>query len=287
MQPAITLKKKDFEYALFQELSTWEDSDLKEVTFYALDGEAKRIRPLIALEIALALDPEYNNYHPMIALELAHTSSLIMDDLPLMDDAELRRNKEAVHRVFGEQRALLSAVGLISESFLQLKKGAQKLMGTSLEKNRWDILVSALEVTSRAGGLSGAPLGQWFDLTISQENPISLTTLMDKKTGVFFESAFVLGWIFGGGILKLLPQVIESAQLFGAIFQAMDDFFDQEEDARERPFANFVLQNGESKTLIFLEEKKERLSALLKVLNLVKLQQVLLEPLESLLLIPR
>ncbi|MFZ4772913.1 MAG: polyprenyl synthetase family protein [Chlamydiia bacterium] len=280
-------KKKDFEKALFAEIYSWKNSELREAALYALEGEAKRIRPLIALEIALELNPNYENYHPMIALELAHTCSLILDDLPMMDDAEERRHKKSLHKAFDEPRALLTAVGLISEGYNQLLKGADRLKGTNLESHAAEILRCSLEYTSKAGGMEGAPLGQFMDLTIDQDSSTSLITLMHKKTGVFFETAFVLGWIFGGGETALLPLVEDAAFTFGQIFQIVDDYLDQEEDQKERPFANFVIQTGEGETMEFLEKEKERLATLLTSLKLFKLQQVLLAPLEQLLLLHR
>jgi geranylgeranyl diphosphate synthase type II len=275
--------KEAFERALFEEISSIQDCKLKEAALYALEGEAKRIRPLIAFQIAHTLDPGYNNFHPLIALEFAHTSSLILDDLPAMDNSDERRGKAALHRKFNVQEALLVAVGLISESYRQLHLGVQQLKGSELEKEAFAILQCALETTTNAGGITGAPLGQWMDLTFSEKQEHPLLDMMQKKTGVFFESSFVLGWIFGGGAMEKVPKVREMAQLFGIIFQVMDDFFDLEEDARERPFANFVLQKGEAHCLQYLEELKERLVALLEYLGLIKLRQALLEPLESLL----
>ena len=275
--------KEAFEKALFFEISQWENSKLREAAQYAIEGEAKRIRPIIALMIAKELDVDYANYHPMIALELAHTSSLILDDLPCMDNATLRRNKKALHLCYNEQEALLVAVGLISESFMQLRLGADKLKDCGAQNSRFDILSQALKYTASAGGLSGAPLGQWMDLTISSTNTYPLELLMQKKTGVFFESAFILGWLFGNGALERLPQVVEAANVFGILFQVMDDFIDLQEDALERPFANFVLKEGVTDSLDYLEKQKERLSALLEDLCLFKLRQALLEPLEHLL----
>lgn len=276
--------KEAFEKALFFEISKWENSKLKEAALYALQGEAKRIRPTIALWIAKELDPDYENYHPMIALELAHTSSLILDDLPCMDDAKTRRNKQALHLHYNEQEAILVAVGLISESYMQLHLGAAKLNDCGAANRRFEILNHSLHFTALAGGLSGAPLGQWMDLTISSIRSHPLEKLMQKKTGVFFESAFVLGWLFGNGSLEKLPLVVEASNIFGIMFQIMDDFLDLEEDAKERPYANYVLKNGKAESFRYLEQKKEHLSALLEQLGLFKLQLALLEPLEHLLL---
>lgn len=275
--------KEAFEKALFLEISRWENSKLREAAQYAIEGEAKRVRPIIALMIAKELDADYENYHPMIALELAHTSSLILDDLPCMDDATMRRNKKALHLCYNEQEALLVAVGLISESFMQLQLGADKLKDCGAKNSRFEILSQALKYTASAGGLSGAPLGQFMDLTISSTNSYPLEVLMQKKTGVFFESAFVLGWLFGNGALERLPQVVEAANLFGILFQVMDDFIDLQEDTLERPFANFVLKEGVTHSLDYLEKQKERLSALLEELDLIQLRQALTEPLEHLL----
>ena len=277
--------KEAFEKALFEEISRFEDSRLKSAALYALEGEAKRIRPLVAYSIANILSPGFDNFHPLIALELAHTSSLILDDLPMMDNATERRNKPALHIFFNQQEALLTAVGLISESFRQLHLATEKLNDSRSAKECLAILQSALQTTTEAGGLSGAPLGQWMDLTISPTLRHPLLKMMHKKTGVFFESSFILGWIFGGGSLEKIQEVKDASALFGTIFQIMDDFLDLEEDAKERPFANFVIQNGESATFIYLEELKKRFSALLVSLGLVKLQQALLEPLENLLLL--
>ena len=179
--------KEAFEKALFLEVASWENSRLKEAALYALEGEAKRIRPLTAFLIANTLSPGFDNYHPLIALELAHTSSLILDDLPMMDDAKQRRGKPALHIRFNQQEALLTAVGLISESFRQLQLAATRMNDSKREKECFHILQNALVTTTEAGGLSGAPLGQWMDLTLSHEIHHPLLTMMQKKNGgVFF-----------------------------------------------------------------------------------------------------
>ncbi len=279
--------KEAFEKALFEEISQLEDSRLKEAAYYALQGEAKRIRPLVAYAIANILSPGFDNFHPLIALELAHTSSLILDDLPMMDDATERRNKPALHIRFNQQEALLTAVGLISESYKQLHLATEKLSDSRSSKECLAILQTALNITTTVGGLSGAPFGQWMDLTISSNLQHPLLKMMHKKTGVFFESSFVLGWIFGGGSLEKIEEVKEASRIFGTIFQILDDFSDLEEDAKERPFANYVLQNGQNASLDYLDEAKERFAALLCSLGLIKLQQALLEPLENLLSLHR
>lgn len=279
-----TTMKSSFEEALFAEIELFEDSRLKDAALYAHEGEAKRVRPLIALLIANQLDPSYANYHPMIALELAHTSSLILDDLPVMDNSTQRRNKPSLHVAFNEQEAILTAVGLISESYKQLHKAVEKIVDLKPKNELLHILMDALQTTAMAGGLCGAPIGQWMDLTIDRNFVVDLQVMMQKKTGVFFESAFVLGWLFGGGDRKKIDQVKLAAKSFGVIFQIVDDFLDYADDLKERPRANYVIQNGVKSSIDLLEKEKERLEALFDELGLTKLLKALLEPLESRLL---
>lgn len=226
-----------------QEMKT--SSELHEACSYALLGGGKRFRPLLAMMVARALDPQASVDAAALGVEFFHTASLIADDLPCMDDEEERRERPAVHKIFGEATALLASYALIAAGYEWVQRNGKvfthQFPGGGGEKRT----LLAMENVSQNTGLNGASLGQYLDLFGPGGKEELTREVVRLKTGALFEISFVLGWLFGGGELDALPQVKRAAHHFGMAFQIADDFQDQEEDfACERQF-NFVALLGE------------------------------------------
>ena len=192
----------------------------------------KRFRPIIVTMVGDALKCTKDITPSALAIEYFHTASLVADDLPCMDDDDLRRNKPSVHKRYGESVALLASYALIASGY-GLATSCVKNTGVSV-----DVGCAALESATSNTGLFGTTGGQFFDL---QPPDLSLSTLRDiihKKTVSLFEISFVFGWLFGGGDPKKLDLVKKLASHFGMAFQFADDIDDVDQDARNGRLVN-------------------------------------------------
>ena len=167
-------------------LSQYPDSKVKEAMYYSLKAGGKRIRPLIVLQVIRAYGHDYRKYIDIAcALEMIHTYSLIHDDLPGMDNDDLRRGKPTCHKQFGEATAILAGDGLLNEA-------VNIILQTDLNDSLKLSIVSCLYTSS---GINGMILGQEYDIE-NEEKKLSKETL-DKihhyKTGKLLSCAFQMG----------------------------------------------------------------------------------------------
>lgn len=246
-----------------------EKHSLKEAIEYALLSGGKRIRPLIIFIVANSLEKRYDVSEAAVALELVHTSTLIADDLPCMDNDEERRNKPSLHVVFGEATALLASYALISLSYDCLRLNAKifrEKEGSDKADMVYNLVVENLTFNTGIFGVLG---GQHEDLFMV-DNPSleDFLQMLHKKTGALFELAFVAGWLFGGGDIELLPILKQVAANFGLIFQIKDDLLDFEEDLNNKEkTTNYAVLFGKENAEVFLKEKFENALFLLKKLQ--------------------
>lgn len=178
---------------------------------------AKRLRGILCLEACRVCSKDYKKALPTAcAIEMLHAQSLIHDDLPAMDNDDLRRGKPSNHKVFGEAIAILAGDALISF-------GAQIILqNTLINKNK--ILLHYL----KSAGVFGIVGGQTLDI-ISEKKKISkakLYTIQKLKTASLFECALVSGAYCGGAKLKKLKAIRNFAENFGVAFQIVDDILD-------------------------------------------------------------
>lgn len=217
---------------------------LRDACEYALCNGGKRIRPSIVLMVAEALGKENVN-EAALAVEYFHTASLIADDLPSMDNDEMRRDQPTLHKAFNEATALLTTYALISAGYEKIRLNA---------KNS-ERLSHALECATRTTGILGATGGQYLDLFPPLPSEDVLKETLDKKTGSLFELSFVLGWIYGGGCLEKVPLVQKASFHFGYAFQILDDFHDYEKDSLNKHKINAVVILGKKRALSLLENE--------------------------------
>lgn len=204
------------------------DSPLRKACAYVLQSIGKRLRPAIVLMIQDTLNQNMNAMPSALAIEFFHTASLIADDLPCMDDDDLRRNQPSAHKAYGEAVALLSSYALIASGYGLIAKNKQMML-----EGDENILTIALENAAYNTGLLGATGGQFFDLVPPDKTESTLRRIIHMKTTSLFEISFVFGWLFGGGDQKKLPIVKQAACHFGLIFQILDDLDDFERDRLE------------------------------------------------------
>ena len=190
---------------------------------YAILGGGKRIRPVLTLEFARLGGIDWHLALPFgCALELVHNYSLIHDDLPCMDDDDLRRGKPTCHKAFGETLAVLAGDALQPEAFRLILDAPMLSTDTRLE---------ALRVLVRACGADGMVGGQVLDTVYDIGDADGLTQLNRLKTGVMISGAAELGCVAAKMNLGMRSQALKYADGIGRAFQIRDDMLDVVGDA--------------------------------------------------------
>ena len=194
------------------------DSRLKEAMLYAVQSGGKRIRPLLTLAVgASGTSRNKAALDLACALEMIHTYSLIHDDLPGMDDDDLRRGRPTVHKAFDEATAILAGDALLTLAF-------EVAANANLEANQ---LVEAVKILSTASGMSGMISGQMKDIA-SEEVTITLEQMKEihrEKTGELLLAAVRLGNLFIDDA-KMKEAFVSYATHFGLAFQIQNDLQD-------------------------------------------------------------
>jgi geranylgeranyl diphosphate synthase type II len=193
---------------------------LEEAMRYSLLAPGKRIRPVLALATAEAVGREPASVLPLAgALELIHTYSLIHDDLPAMDDDDLRRGRPTCHKQFGEDVAILAGDGLYAEAF--------RLLLSEQGGDSADLLCAA-RLLAEATGVQGMVGGQYIDVAgTAPADAAGLRRLHELKTGRLIASSVECSLLLGG---EHEPATIDGFRTFatelGVLFQIVDDILD-------------------------------------------------------------
>lgn len=186
---------------------------------YSLINGGKRIRPVLALEFARACGGSRDDCLACAcALEYIHTYSLIHDDLPCMDNDDLRRGKPSCHKQFDEATALLAGDALLTHAF-------EIVSDCDLSDDKKVMAISLLSQNSGVAGMIG---GQVIDLLFEQGNPAlkDLLTVYKLKTGALISAACLLGCISAGASSEQLSAASKFAYSLGIAFQIQDDILD-------------------------------------------------------------
>ena len=187
---------------------------------YSLDAGGKRFRPLLLLATVDFFGQTLENSHYEIAaaLEMIHTYSLIHDDLPAMDDDDLRRGKPTNHKVYGEGLAILAGDALLTESFHLV---AEMEVESSLK-------VELIRLLAKASGSTGMIAGQVEDV-LGEGKKINFRDLQkmhQKKTGMLIQFAVEAGVLMSTQSFEMKKWLLEYAQNVGIAFQIRDDLLD-------------------------------------------------------------
>ncbi len=201
-----------------------------EAMHYSLMAGGKRLRPILCLAACEAVGADPTEALPVAcALEMIHTYSLIHDDLPAMDDDDLRRGRPTCHRQFDEATAILAGDGLLTEAFRLLAEAAPRFEG------REAVLLEIIELLGRAAGYQGMVGGQMLDL-MAEGRPVTLKeleTIHRLKTGALLTAALRAGALVGGASRQQLTCLTDFGEKFGLVFQITDDLLDVEGEAAE------------------------------------------------------
>lgn len=196
---------------------------VNEAVHYALTSPGKRLRPVLTLAVAELFGQEHSTAMDLAcAVEMVHACSLVLDDLPSMDDARLRRGRPTTHRVFGEDVALLAAMALLNRAYAVVAESAQKL---PLKRYTPEDLVHHLAAAIGTAGLIG---GQALDLE-SRDKDLDLERLEyihSHKTGALFIAAGELGAMAADARRRDLDVIARYAKNLGLAFQITDDVLD-------------------------------------------------------------
>lgn len=233
---------------------------LLDAVCYSLEAGGKRIRPMLALEFCRICGGTDDMILPAAcALELYHTSTLIHDDLPEMDDDALRRGKPSCHIAYGTATALLAGDTMMMMPFAWIADSK------SIDDTRKIALVREL---AKAGGLYGACGGQQIDLQNEKRTDVTLSELEEMysyKTGALIIAACRMGCIAAGADAVTLAAAESYAQKIGLAFQIVDDILDvtADEAALGKPIGSDIAQNKNTFVSLYgLENAKAKAAQL-------------------------
>lgn len=207
----------------------WKDvaspTPLVQAMRYSLLGGGKRLRPILCIAGCEAVGGALANVLPAAcALELVHTYSLIHDDLPAMDNDDLRRGMPASHKAFDEATAILAGDALLTAAFEILAEAGRRFPGDSL---RW---LEVIHLISQAAGYAGMVQGQMMDISFEGKaiTPTDLETLHRMKTGALIQASVQAGALLGGGDARQVDALGAYGRYIGLAFQVADDILDIE-----------------------------------------------------------
>ena len=240
-------------------LSKIENDEFKDIVKYTLDG-GKRLRPMILIDVYNSINKTTNNLNiNKISLipELLHNISLILDDLPCMDNDTYRRNKLTIHSKYNETVANIVINFFISEIY--------DIYYNNILKNELLLLDILNDYISKIS------IGQYLDLNNNSQE-IDLDIIKDNinlKTYPLFAISFIFGYIIGNGDLKNIDLLEKLSIKFSMIFQICDDFEDYAEDKNKtRMIMNYVILLGKNEAYLLYKKERNDFVKIMKSINL-------------------
>lgn len=200
--------------------------DLYEAMTYSVFSGGKRLRSVILMEVFGMLGGEENRALPFAcALEMIHAYSLIHDDLPAMDDDDMRRGKPTNHKVFGEGMAILAGDALLNRAY--------EIMADFCAENEGKHYLRAMSKIAKYAGSMGMVGGQALDIKLAGQrtDDKQLEFIYTKKTAKLFMAAFEGGALCADADLETLGIMEKIGLDFGFAFQALDDIDDNDPNA--------------------------------------------------------
>lgn len=224
---------------------------------YSLFSGGKRIRPILALASAEALGAPHEPVLPFACgLEMIHAYSLVHDDLPAMDDDDLRRGKPTNHVMFGEGMAILAGDGLLTEAFRIMAEGA-------LAKTcKAEVGLRALREVATAAGAIGMVGGQVLDIAAEKKKPTraGVEAIHTRKTGAMIRASVRVGALVGGATPRQYERLDQYGTAIGLAFQVTDDILDIEggtEKTGKREGRDAELQKATYPAAIGMDKTKQ------------------------------
>lgn len=250
-------------------LETLDKSKLKNALEYSLIG-GKCIRGFIVKHIIETLNSKNIHWAPIVSVELIHAASLIIDDLPCMDNDSIRRGKPSAFKMFGQHESILTAFYMISESLKILNSSVNEI-DINKNKNITSILINYwCELLGK-----NLVVGQMMDLKSDYEELLNVKitnkntfneNLITFKTSSLFSFCFIIGAMYSDS--NMVYDINDFSQMgnnFGMMFQLMDDNKDKEKDSK---FNNYILSKGKEDATLKYNNHKINLIQLLNKYNL-------------------
>lgn len=235
------------ENALNKRISELRAGEMCEAMSYSVLGGGKRIRAFLTLEFCKMFGGEASDAEAYAcAVEMVHAYSLIHDDMPCMDNDDMRRGKPSCHKAFGETIALLAGDALLTYAFETAADG----------KNN---AINAVSVLAKSAGALGMCRGQELDLLCECHNYNELENLHNLKTGALINAAATLGYLASGAEITEdnLNKIKNYALSVGLAFQIIDDLLDVRSTAEElgKPIGSDT-KNGKKTVLSYMSEEQ-------------------------------
>ena len=241
--------------AIIENLPSAKDGqrDVVRAMQYSLANGGKRLRPIFVLEFCRICGGSINEALPLAcAIEYVHTYSLIHDDLPCMDDDDMRRGNPSCHKMFGESTALLAGDALLTHAF-------ELVADSDISDEKKALAVSLLAQNAGVGGMIG---GQVLDLKYEKEIPniSEVITVHKLKTGALISAACLLGCIAGNATDGQLAAASNFAYNLGIAFQIRDDILDVigNEEELGKPIGSDAQMDKTTYVTIVGEKKAEK-----------------------------
>jgi geranylgeranyl diphosphate synthase type II len=222
---------------------------------YSVLGGGKRLRPVLCLMAAEACGAEAQAALPAAcAVEMVHTYSLIHDDLPAMDDDDLRRGRPTCHKAFDEATAILAGDALLTLAF--------EILATQIRSTR--AAIGCVRALAEAAGAAGMVGGQMADLLAegrSDGTPLELEAIHRRKTGALLRAALRMGAIIAGADARRRAALDSYGRAVGLAFQIVDDLLDVQGDEAKlgkRVRKDFGLGKWTYPGFLGIEESRQR-----------------------------
>jgi geranylgeranyl diphosphate synthase, type II len=237
----------EFEKYLNQKIDKLKPSVTRDAMRYSLMAGGKRLRPKMVFSVLKGYGKdEHIGYDYAAGLEMLHTYSLIHDDLPAMDNDDLRRGRPTCHKEFDEATAILAGDGLLTYAF-------EVLASSNVEHSD-----KAVKVLAKMAGSDGMVLGQTLDMHEDEQVDYSkLEDIYRYKTGCLFSAALMLGSISSGYYDdETLSKWEKIGQKIGIAFQIQDDLLDVRMSSEELGKSNSDIRNNKVTAVTLLGENE-------------------------------
>jgi geranylgeranyl diphosphate synthase type II len=227
---------------------------------YGLFPGGKRIRPILTLAAGELFGAKQKGLLPLAcAIEMIHAYSLIHDDLPALDDDDLRRGAPTAHKVFGEGMALLAGDALLTEAF-------HLISGPAIRSLKPALALELIHELGRAAGVAGLVGGQAMDLETERKEValVSVEAMHGRKTGALILASVVLGARAGGATGAELKRISRYGEAVGLAFQIADDLLDSAAAANARESARKEDKKATYPAIAGVAQAKVRLHELME-----------------------
>ena len=243
----------------FEKIFNFEDcpeKQLRESMKYSLTAGGKRLRPALILEGYRLFKSDYEKALPFAcAMEMIHTFSLIHDDLPAIDNDNLRRGKPTNHKVFGESTAILAGDALLNKAYEVISHDLLNNENVENKIKAYNIFVNAVDNMIK---------GEFVDISLEGKK-ITENELMymhNNKTGALIKGSLMIGAILAGATDKDVKILEEYAEIIGVNFQIKDDILSETGDEKVlgKPIGNDKIRGKCTFVTLFgLEDSKNKL----------------------------